>query len=444
MDATADSDRFNLLGAPLLPGEQGRVARAGIRRSTTTQKKFGLADVWPFRYHEAMQRPGNGNGKGPTVTDPGSSAWLNRDSVIGLRLWGTNVEHDFPVPAFKRIWIGKEPEGDDVDHVIRINHETVSRKHATIEWSGPHLVVVDQGSKNGTFSSGEPQGMFELVAGAVVRFGAVDMVAYNTRTQKIRAELRRFLGYNNAAQPDVERVQHGAMHRDHFALVGDSGSGGLALARFIHETATPTWPFIVPTELPGADDLSGQRALVASAGYGTLVLDAGRRGVRAEKLPRVFELIASNDFHVRLVVLAGPNINLENVVGDSVRSMVKVVPLPALEGRTDELPFLLSDTIKQHCAVHGVASGQVHPDDVAMVTACITGAAGVRRARARIETFDELAEVIERLVVLRSEGSATKAEDALGLSHGAMSKWATKYGIELAAPGRPASPPQRR
>jgi len=388
---------------------------------------------------ESSGNGGKGNGKGPgTSTDPGSQlAGPVGEVVMGLRVFGTNVEHDFPIGGFKQIWVGRDPGGTD-EPVIRIDHETVSRRHASIEWQGPHLVIVDHASKNHTRHTrgeGQPQGVFHLLPGAVVKFGAVEMVAYSHRTQKIRAGFRRFLGYGDAAQPTVETVQHGATFRHHVALVGKPGSGAPALARFIHRTSvTNTWPFEMPDKVP-ADDAEQQRALVSRAAYGTLVLEARNKNVRAEKLRRLFDLVADDAFHVRLVVLAEPGSNLEKIVGERVRGKLDLVPVPSLDVRGDELRQVIAETVAHHCAEQGAASGLLHLEDAAQLVALATPRG--RGGLGKITTNDDLEDLVARLVLVRKHESANEAERLLGMSRGSLSKWARKWGFALGPPGRP-------
>lgn len=372
-----------------------------------------------------------------TATDPSARLWSVQDVVTGLRVWGTTIEHDFPAAFLDRlvprILIGKDAVPGDAEPCIRIDHESVSRRHATIEWRGPHLIVTDQGSKNGTRSEGQPQGIFQLLAGSVITFGAIHMVAYSARTQKIRAGFQRYLGYGPGAQGDIERIQHAAVTRRHIALIGPVGSGAHGIARYLHETApTSTWPLVVPDVVP-VDDPQAQRALVAKAAYGTLVLDAHRRGVRIEKLPRLFELIATNAYHVRLVVIATPELTLEHIVGDRMRGLLDVVPVPSLDSRRAELPRLLSETIAHLCPRYGAATELLGSADLAFIDALARG-----KGRVQLQGLDELEEVITRLAVLRKHKNAAHAEVDLGLkSRGALSKWASKYGVSMNPPGRP-------
>lgn len=374
-----------------------------------------------------------------TSTDPSARLWSTQDLATGLRVWATTIEHDFPAAFLDRlvprIVIGKDAVPGDAEPCIRIDHESVSRRHAAIEWRGPHLIVTDLGSKNGTRSEGQPQGIFQLVAGALITFGAVHTIAYSARMQKIRAGLQRYLGYGPGAQGDVERLQHSATTRRHVALVGPAGGGAHALARYLHETApTSTWPLVVPDVLP-ADDAQAQRALAAKAAYGTLVLDAHRRGARVDRLPRLFELIASNAYHVRLVLLAPPETTLEHLVGERLRTLLDVVAVPTLASRRDEWPRLLGDMIAHVGSRHGAATELIGPADRALLDALIRG-----KGRVPLAGLDELEEVITRLAVLRKHRTSHQAEDELGLkSRGALSKWATKYGVAM----KPAGPRQR-
>jgi len=360
-----------------------------------------------------------------TSTSPGAQLAIQRDAVTGLRVWGTNVEHDFP-PGFDRIWVGKDPQGADVRHVIRIDHPSVSRRHAKIEWRGPHLVVEDQASKNGTSVDGKAQAIFELVPEARVRFGDVVTVAYNERTQRVRAGLRRFLGYGDAAQLAIEQLQYGAANRHAIALVGSShGSAGQALAKYLHDSMPANaWPYLAPSTLPAADDCAGQRALVASAAYGTLVLDLHKRGTRYERIRHVCEAIATNAYHVRLVVIIKPKVILEHVVGDAVRSAIHVIHLPPLVSRGAEAQRLIEDTIKHHAAQQGAAAQVLDDGDRAEIGARISDP----RHRRHIETWQDLEDTIQRLIAIRKGGSARAAELAWGLSPGALAKWAAKYG----------------
>lgn len=378
--------------------------------------------------------------RGPsTSTDPSARLWSAQDLVTGLRVWGTTIEHDFPAAFLDRlvprIVIGKEAVAGDAAPCIRIDHESVSRRHATIEWRGPHLIVSDLGSKNGTRSEGQPQGIFQLVAGAVITFGAVHTVAYSARGQKVRAGLQRYLGYGAGAQADVERLQHSATTRRHVALVGPIGSGAHALARYLHETApTSTWPLVAPDVLP-VDDNQAQRALVAKAAYGTLVIDAHRRGARVDRLPRLFELLATNAYHVRLVLLAPPDATLEHLVGERMRTLLDVVTVPPLASRRDEWPRLLGEMIAHYASRHGAATELIGAADRAFLDTLIRGKGAVQ-----LQGLDELEEVVLRLAVLRKHRTSHDAEDELGLkSRGALSKWATKYGVTMKPPG-----PRRR
>lgn len=368
-------------------------------------------------------------------------AWAaaNREAVLGLRVWGSNVEHHFP-PAFDRLWIGSNPAGPDVPegHVIRIQHPSVSRRHATVERHGPHIVVVDQDSKNGTYCDERAQGVFELTPGAVLHFGQVRVVAFNARTQLVRAVLRRHLGYHEPVQPMIEALQHTALQRQPFVFVGGVGSGALAFARQLHVTLPANaWPFVEPMAAP--TDLAGQRALVASAAYGTLAIDSERKGFGSyERLRGLYDAIASNAYHVRLVVAIRPEHRIEHVIGADLRSRVQIVDLPPLRSRLPELPLLLEDTITYHLHAQGIPGNVFAPTDRDELVARITE---TRRGRPKIETWEQFEENVARLLAVRAAGSLNRAAAHLGLTPGTLSKWASKYGwtkyLDLRTGSRP-------
>jgi hypothetical protein len=363
-----------------------------------------------------------------TATDPGSQLWAaNREAVTGLRVWGTNWEHHFP-PGFDRLWVGSDPTGPDVreGYVIRVVHPKVSRRHATIEWRGPNLVVVDQGSKNGTFADGRPQAVFELLPGSVVEFGeGVRLIAFNQRTQIVRGVLRRFLGYGDAMQPLIEDLQSAAMQREPFAFVGPPRCGGITLSRALH-MALPAnaWPFVEPIQLPA--DRAGQRDVVASAAYGTLAINTHRRAlISFEKLRHAYEAITSNAYHVRLSVLANPAYRVEYMIGAELRSRTKIIDMPPLGSRLGELQLLLEDTIGHNAKRTGAALNVLHAEDGADLAARIEG--NPKRGRRKIEDWDDLDEYVPRLIALRQGGGLNQAEKILGMAHGMMSKWASKW-----------------
>lgn len=90
-----------------------------------------------------------------------------RDETVRLQDWQPEPfavlvarGHNLSVVVFKLDALGKETiaVGRDSDNDLVINHETVSRHHAAIEWRNDRYVVHDLGSTSGTYVSyhGDP------------------------------------------------------------------------------------------------------------------------------------------------------------------------------------------------------------------------------------------------------------------------------------------------
>src|SRR3712207_4998528 len=80
---------------------------------------------------------------------------------------------DDPVTGEAREWAGSPPVriGRTADNEIALNAGTVSRRHAQIERDGANLVVVDQGSSNGTLVDGGRVSRAALADGVAITVG---------------------------------------------------------------------------------------------------------------------------------------------------------------------------------------------------------------------------------------------------------------------------------
>lgn len=348
-----------------------------------------------------------------TSTDAGAKldAWTTTDTVTGLRLLGTTIEHRFS-GGFDRLRVGSKPPCE-----IRIDDASVSGLHAVIERRGPHIVVEDKGSKNGTTIEGQHQPVFQLRAGAVIGFGAARLVAFSDRLQSIRAGLQRYLGYGDEALGGVDAALLATMRRRHLALVSTRGDDTLALARYIHDvSAGPAWPYRDLSEQRVPEGLDAQKPLLASSAYGTIVLPLTSLPKNREFLVRE---LASDTYHVRAVVVASPKSDLERALGSELRSRITVIAVPSLDDRRAELQRIVSETLAHHLAEAGASGMLLRPDDYAKL-----------ESRAWRRNHDELDDTVRRLVLVRKLG-ANQAAKSLGVSPSAISQWASKYGFKL-------------
>ncbi len=105
--------------------------------------------------------------------------------------------------------------------------------------------------------------------------------------------------------------------------------------------------------------------------------------------------------------------------------------MPPLGARLGELHRLIEDTIARRALATGAPRGVLVDDDLADITTRITGQG--KRGRRKIDDWNDLEEYVSRLLALRQGGGINQAEKILGMAHGALSKWASKW-----------SPPPRR
>ena len=67
--------------------------------------------------------------------------------------------------------IGREPGRD-----LQFDFDpTVSRRHARLERQGGRWVLIDEGSRNGSFVNGQPVQQRVIQAGDVLRFGNTEL-----------------------------------------------------------------------------------------------------------------------------------------------------------------------------------------------------------------------------------------------------------------------------
>ncbi len=347
-----------------------------------------------------------------TRTDAGSqlAAWTSHETVIGLRVRGTKIEHRFP-PSFERLRVGRDPEceiylGDD---------DSVGLHHATVYRRGPHLVVEEETAKNHTFCEGTPQTVFQLVAGAVVGFGKAELVAFSGHTQSLYGGLERYLGYGTSAHRVVEELQHAALYRDHLVLLSPRGGGAIALARYLHH-ATPgnTWPFVERPKL--SDDVSEQVKVLKGAAYGTIVLGVGDLPDEREFFLRE----AKATYHVRLVLVCPPKKKIERFVPVPLLKTMTIVSVAPLASRRVEISRVVSETIAYHLARQGATTPLLTEHDHERI-----------EAQKWPGDQDELDDAIYKLVLVRKLRHAARAASVLGVTPARVSQWADKYGFRL-------------
>jgi hypothetical protein len=358
-----------------------------------------------------------------TATVPGAAqqAGLLRAPVIGLRVFGSTVEHRIPTGEPK-ITIGSA-EGQS----IRLVHASVSRVHARIERRDHHLILIDLDSKNGCYAEGERRVVIHLVPGARIRLGDVELVAFSRESDDARRVFQRYLGYDEPAQRAVDEAHHAATRHRHLALLGPPGAGSIDFARSIHEhTRGAPWPLVfTPRLLSGRGaqrlahrfqaDYAEQKQTLIAAGHGTLVLSFA--DLPAD--PRfLLDSIQHRAFGARAVFLGSDEAQL-GVLG-TLASDTAVIRVPALASRRHELSRVVTDAVAEHAGAQGASAAVLTAHDYE----CLL-------AHDWSRNHDEVAEVVVRLTTLRMHGKIRQAARALRMSPSWLSEWAQEYGFRV-------------
>lgn len=357
---------------------------------------------------------GNGVKKqrsGQTVSAPeGQRPQWVADPVIGLRLRDTLTEWELPLWR-KTTAIGRDPTCD-----ISLDSAAVSSLHCQIErLDGGGCIVRDMGSKNGTVMDGH-RSVFDLTAGTHFIVGNVPLVAFSASMQNIRSLLQRYLGFDERYQASVENALVAAGGRRHLFLVSPDGGQGAMAARIIHEAGPAArQPLIVLPSIP--DIRAEQRTMLSRATHGTLV-------VGVDRLPRdrflFSDALRSDAFNVQVIAMGA---NPARAVGaDLVASpgggcaMSAAVPPLRERSQSDRLRLIsiLSAEIGRRVGVSDFDPAFTSPLLVYDWPS----------------NLDELEQAIERLLVIRQEGSQRKAAARLGIPWSSFARWMRKLSLK--------------
>lgn len=335
-----------------------------------------------------------------TNADPAAAGWIIDDPVIRLRVVGS--QRSFELEAAAEWVLGASPECS-----IQLDDPSgrVSRRHASLERDGNAWVVRDLDSRNGIRQDGEARLSFPLAPGVQLGLGGVTLLAESRRSIELHAFLQRVLGWSAPRLADVDRalaaVRDLANLRAGLILRGEGSL--LGVARRLHRlTLGAERPFVAR-----APDEPGVHAL-DRAPNGMLCLDA-------EALPgdlhQVIAGLRLPDARVRLVVTARTTEAAAEIT--TLLARIATISIPALGEREDEIDQLLEAFARDAVAALGAPDLGFRPQDLAWVRA------------SGVKTLDEIEDVTHRLVALRNWGVTAGAE-RLGITHGALSRWARR------------------
>lgn len=355
-----------------------------------------------------------------TVPEAAHQAGLLRAPVVGLRVLGTTVEHRIPNEE-RQITIGSG-EGRS----IRLQHPSVSHLHAQIERRDHHLILIDCDSKNGCYAEGARRAVIHLVPGERIRLGEVELVAFSHAGDNVRRLFQRYLGYGRPALRAVEDAHHATTRHRHLVLLGPPGAGSVAFARSIHKhTLGDPWPLVfTPRFHPDRagphlahrfrDSYAEQKQTLAAASHGTLVLSFADLPADPTFL---LDGIGSRASGTRAIFLGSDDAQL-GALG-ALAFECAVIRVPALAARRRELSRIVADAVAGHAEGRRAKTILTAHDRERLL------------AHDWPRNHDELEEVVERVIALRTHRRVRKAAGALGLSPGSLSEWIKKYGFRV-------------
>jgi FHA domain len=343
----------------------------------------------------------------PTTTDQ-RRGWRITDPVHQLRALETGEL--YPLPDPRAVGAGMPILGTDASSHIRLRDPSgrVSRRHAYLAWDGERWTLHDNGSKNGVWIDGVRRKSAEIVPGLVIAIGGLTLLAESADLLQLRAVIARMIGYSVWQEREVDRALCGlrdaALLRASLVLCGE-GDLVPMIRRLHRETLGADRPFIACEYPDRALDL------LRRTGDGTLCISATE--APGDLAAAVHELLTTASA-ARLVLWA-PDARDVSPLGVSLGPTVWI-ELPALAARKNDLARILREAADEAADEIGQPFAPLHHGDL---------------ERLAIEPFDGLTDVhaaAYRLVVLRSYG-ITAGATKLGITHGALSRWASRRGL---------------
>ena len=258
-----------------------------------------------------------------------------------------------PVPGAVVIWSGaaptiqafRVPPGGLVlgrELLASTTDDRISRQHARVAWRDRGFVVTDLGSRNGTYTGGNPLVDREVTvtAPSVVRTGRTVSVLLD--------DIRRFEGASIASAPDAivgpstaplwRAVEQIALTGDNLVIVGEPGTGkgrmarGYARARNRHDAVFNPLIQAVPLER------------VVSAATGTVILEQVGK-LAAQDVATLGRLIARPE--LRFVTTAVTQLDHLGLPAELAAALsTRTVAVPPLRDRPDEMAFLVHDAVR--------------------------------------------------------------------------------------------------
>lgn len=340
-----------------------------------------------------------------TLTDQ-QRGWRITDPILRLRDLATGRLYPLPDP-------GSHGTGSILgaaDGPLQLHDPTgrISRQHAHLAWDGAHWMLRDLDSKNGLWIDGIRRREAELSPGLELGLGGLILLVESAALLRLHSLVTRLLGWGEAHRRDADRALSSLRRAAHLhASLILCGEGDLVpIARRLHrETLGAHRPFI--TCGPGDRALP----LLRRAGDGTLCLSAAEP---PRDLAATIDALRTTSSLARLVTCT-PAAGDASPIG-ALLGPTAWLELPPLAARPDELPRLLAEAAADAAAELARPFAPLRTGDLAQL------------ASLRFAGLADLHDTARRLVVLRLLG-VTAGATHLGITHGALSRWARRRGL---------------
>jgi len=279
------------------------------------------------------------------------------EPIIGLRLPDTHSE--FMLAPDQDVF--RVGSASDCDLVI--NNPYTSSVHCVLQRRERGIVLVDQGSKNGTFRKGHRCEQFELEDLVECMLGTTTLVPFSAKSQRTRRSFERLIGYSAARQRDVDAFMRATLPdaegRDpHILLVGEPGSRRGELARVIHASSPrATRRFVELAEVPATGPLQNGLLKRKQNEGSTFFLHQHVLPAERSVLMRASE---RNTYDVRLIAATTDSGDAAvTAFGPELYRAMLVLAVPPLRERREDIPRLIDATLAPLPAKRSIAQRNV-------------------------------------------------------------------------------------
>lgn len=327
------------------------------------------------------------------------------DPVIGLRILDTNTE--FMLPSQPHITVGADASCD-----IVVTSQFISSLHCVLKREQRGILLIDQGSKNGTRRGQHRADRFEVEDGVMFMLGTVPFMPFSKRTRERRAHVQRLIGYGESSQRQVDQFLRAMSGTEHVLLVGSKGSRRAELARLFHSAGKAPGAFIELDEVPASG--SGQGHVLKSANLGTLF-------VHQEALPAdssfLLSAIRNRSYQIRLIAATDDEQRAPGKFGAELFNEMLVLRVPPLPDRRDEVPAIVRARIDEVQAARSTPT-VISPTNLAALEAFAW------------TNMDELHEAVEWATVIARCPSVRAAAKKLGMPKSTLLWKMKRFGLK--------------